>query len=221
MIVAIDGPTAAGKGTLARRLAAHFDLAYLDTGLLYRAVGRKLLAAGGDPADIALATQVALALGPEDLERADLRAQEVAEAASKVAAIPAVRACLLAFQQNFARHPPMGKAGAILDGRDIGTVVCPDADVKLFLTASPEVRAQRRHTELLGRGVGSIYARVLSEVRGRDERDSRRDVAPLLPAPDAVELDTTGLDADAVFTQAVALIERRLLDRRLTMSQPS
>ncbi|MSO76621.1 MAG: (d)CMP kinase [Alphaproteobacteria bacterium] len=210
MIIAIDGPAAAGKGTLARRLAAHFALAYLDTGLLYRAVARKLLDAGGEANDATAAAAIARGLVPADLEQAGLRQPEVSDAASKVAAIEGVRAALLAFQRSFAHHPPRGAMGAVLDGRDIGTVVCPDATVKLFLTATPEVRARRRHTELLGEGVESIYARVFVEVRGRDERDSQRGIAPLVPAQDAVELDTTGLDADAVFARALALIGCRL-----------
>ncbi len=198
MIIAVDGPAAAGKGTLARRLAAHLGLPYLDTGLLYRAVGRLVLDNGADPADPAAAEAAALVLRAEDMARADLRGPAQDDAASKVAAIPAVRAALLAFQRRF------GKArGAVLDGRDIGTVVFPEAEVKLFVTASPEARALRRHLE---RGGQVPLEQVRAEMAARDARDAGRDVAPLAPAPDAVLLDTTGLDADAAFAAALGII---------------
>lgn len=203
-VIAVDGPAAAGKGTLARRLAAALDLPHLDTGLLYRAVGRRVLDAGHDPADAAAARQ-AEALIAEDLARPDLRAPEVDRAASLVAAIPAVRAALLAFQRRFAEA-----RGAVLDGRDIGTVVFPDADLKLFVTASDEERARRRWLELKGRGVEIPFETVLADLRARDARDASRDVAPLRPAADAIVLDTTDLDAEAAFARALAIVRERL-----------
>ncbi len=208
MIIAVDGPVAAGKGTLARRLAEALDCAYLDTGSIYRAVAARILAAGGDPQDPATAEAAARALTPADLERDDLRLEQVGQAASQVAAIPAVREALLDFQRHFAASPPGGKSGAVLDGRDIGTVVCPDADMKFFLTASVEARAARRHKELIARGEQSIYARVLQDLRERDARDSGRATAPLRAAEDAVRLDTSGMDADEAFAVAMAEIAR-------------
>lgn len=210
MIIAIDGPSASGKGTLARRLAAALDLACLDTGLLYRAVGAKLLARGQKPEDPAAAEQAAADLALEDLSRADLRSEAVAEAASQVAALPGVRAQLLAFQRRFAAQPPDGKAGAVLDGRDIATVVCPEADVKVFLTANLETRAARRSKELQERGEEAIYPRVLQEMQDRDARDSGRAAAPLRPAEDAIVLDTTEMDSDAVFETVLAVAQARL-----------
>ncbi len=213
MIIAIDGPAAAGKGTLARRLADHFSLALLDTGLLYRATGLKVMGAGGDPADAGAAAAAARALDPEDLKNPDLRADGAASAASKVAVIPEVRAALLEFQRDFAKNPPNSGPnevkGAVIDGRDIGTVVCPGADVKLFITASAEVRAERRLKELQERGLEAIYARVLQEMKERDARDSNRDTAPLKPAGDAFVLDTSGMDAEAVFAKALDHIQQR------------
>jgi cytidylate kinase len=207
LVIAIDGPAAAGKGTLARRLADHLSLAYLDTGSIYRAVGISLLTAGQDPAAPAAAAAAAQALSPESLMilQADplLRAEEGARAASLVAAQPPVRAALLDFQRAFASTPPGGAAGAILDGRDIGTVVCPDATVKLFVTASVEERARRRVKELRERGEESIESRVLQDMKERDERDQARAVAPLRPADDALVLDTSDLDADAAFAAAL------------------
>ena len=188
--VAIDGPAAAGKGTIGRALAARFGLAHLDTGLLYRAVG----ALGGDP------VAAARALRPEDLARDDLRSLAAGEAASRVAVIPEVRAALLAFQRAFARR----EGGAVLDGRDIGTVICPEAEVKLYVTASPEVRAQRRWRE-----VGGDPAQVLAEVRARDARDMGRAEAPLKPAPDAVMLDTSDLSIAAALARAVDVVAAR------------
>jgi CMP/dCMP kinase len=210
MIIAIDGPAAAGTGTLGRRLAQHLHLAFLDTGGLYRAVALKVLDGGGNPADPAAAEAAAKAIRPADLETPRLREDGVSQAASVVAAQPAVRAALLAFQRDFAHHPPAGFKGALLDGRDIGTVVCPDATVKLFVTASAEARAMRRFKELQAAGVGTIYDRVLQDIEQRDARDRERQTAPLRPAGDAIELDTTALDADAAFTKAADLIARKL-----------
>jgi CMP/dCMP kinase len=207
MIIAVDGPAAAGKGTLARRLALVLNLAYLDTGTLYRAVGLSVLRAGGDPADEATAVEAAENLDRGILEDPELRGDAAANAASKVAAIPAVRKELLAFQRDFAANPPPGKTGAIIDGRDIGTVVFPKADVKLFVTASAEARAERRLKELQARGIEAIYATVLQDMKERDARDQARAVAPLVPAKDAHILDTTDLDADEAFEQALAIVD--------------
>jgi cytidylate kinase len=205
LIVAIDGPAAAGKGTLARRLAARLGLPYLDTGLLYRAVGRLVLDRAADPQDPAAAEAAALALAPADLDRPDLRTPEAAMAASAVAAVPAVRAALLAFQRSF------GQArGAVLDGRDIGTVVFPQARVKLFVTASPAARARRRWLELQAAGSTVPLAQVEAETRQRDAQDAARATAPMKPAPDAVLLDTTALDADQAFAAALAHLDTRL-----------
>ena len=206
MIIAIDGPAAAGKGTLARRVSEHLNLAYLDTGLLYRAVGKKVLDAGDDPENAEAAEKVARALVPDDLKADGLRVDAVGQAASKVSAVPGVRAALLDFQKDFAKTPPAGSDGAVLDGRDIGTVVCPDATAKLFITASTEVRAERRFKELHRADSTVIYARVLEDMKERDERDSSRSVAPLEPAQDAKILDTSQLDTDQVFEQALAFI---------------
>jgi cytidylate kinase len=201
LIIAVDGPASAGKGTLARRLAAHFGLPYLDTGLLYRAVGRRVLDAGADPADPIAAEAAARALQPADLERADLRGPEADSAASAVAAVAGVRAALLDFQRAFGRA-----RGAVLDGRDIGTVVFPDAGAKLYVTASPEARGLRRYKELLGRGVAADLATVTAEVRARDAADAARAAAPMKPAADAKILDTTDLDPDQAFMAALALM---------------
>lgn len=210
MIIAIDGPAAAGKGTLARRLADHFGLAILDTGLLYRAVGMNLVRQGGDPEDAVAAAGVARALRPQDLAADDLRTDAAADAASRVSAVPAVRQALLEFQRAFAENPPdigSGAAkGAILDGRDIGTVVCPDADYKLFITAAVEVRAERRFFELRERGLDAIHGRVLTDMKERDARDSDRAVSPLVPAKDALQLDTSEMDADQAFDAALRFI---------------
>lgn len=197
LTIAIDGPAAAGKGTIARAVAAHFGLAHLDTGLLYRAVGAGVLA-GGE------AVAVARALGPADLARADLRSAAVAQAASQVATNPDVRDALTAFQRRFASQPQ----GAVLDGRDIGTVICPDAAVKLFVTASAPCRAQRRWAELRAKGDLASYDTVLADVQARDARDAGRSVAPLAAAADAVLLDTSDLDIDQAIARAIAIIER-------------
>jgi cytidylate kinase len=193
--IAIDGPAAAGKGTISRAVAAHFGCAHLDTGLLYRATGRRVLD-GLDP------VAAAQSLRPEDLERDDLRTPEVADAASKVAAIAEVRAALVDFQRAFARR----SGGAVLDGRDIGTVICPEAEVKLFVTASPEVRAERRYLELTGKGHDVTRAQVLADVKERDARDSERATAPLKPATDAVVLDTSDLSIDEAVARAIAVV---------------
>lgn len=210
MIIAIDGPAAAGKGTLARRLADHFGLALLDTGLLYRAVGMNLVRNGHDPNDAESAEAVARGLKPEDLEAGDLRDDAAADAASRVSVIPGVRKALLEFQRKFAENPPDiatgGAKGAVLDGRDIGTVVCPSADVKLFVTASVEVRAERRFKELRERGLDAIHGRVLADMKERDARDQDRAVSPLEPAEDAYQLDTSDLDADQAFAAALGFI---------------
>lgn len=197
--VAIDGPAAAGKGTISRAVAAHFGLAHLDTGLLYRAVGRRMLA-GVPPVD------AARALVAEDLEDPDaLRTAEMAEAASKVAVIPEVRAALTDFQRAFARRA----GGAVLDGRDIGTVICPEAEVKLFVTANAEVRAERRLKELHAAGFDTDYATVLADVRARDARDADRAAAPMLAAEDAVTLDTSTMSVDEAVAKAVATVTAR------------
>ena len=210
LVIALDGPAASGKGTLARRLAEAFDLAYLDTGSLYRAVAARVLANGADPQDEAVAATAAEALDPADLQRPDLRSQTVGAAASQVAAQPRVRQALLDFQRRFAARPPDGLSGAVLDGRDIGTVVCPDADVKIYVVASPEVRAERRHRELIARGEPSIYPQVLAEIQERDARDSARAAAPLKPADDAVQLDTSELDIEAAFQAAKRIVAETL-----------
>jgi cytidylate kinase len=210
-IVAVDGPAAAGKGTLAKRLAAEFNLAYLDTGSLYRAVAAKLIAAGGDVDDPLAAATAADNLKSGDLERSDLRDEAVGDAASKVSAMGEVREALLVFQRDYAHNPPGGVAGAILDGRDIGTVVCPEACAKLFVTASLEERARRRHEELRGRGEDSIYAAVLRDMEARDVRDAARTLAPLQPASDAYSLDTSKMDVEAAFEAACTFIRTRCL----------
>jgi cytidylate kinase len=202
MIIAIDGPAGVGKGTLAKRLAAHFGLHHLDTGSLYRGVGRDVLAAGHNPADAEDSTAAARALDPSTLDDPRLRDDEVAAAASVVAAIPAVRTALLLFQREFAHRPP----GAVLDGRDIGTVVCPGAEIKLFIDARPEVRAARRWRELRARGMAVDLAQVLAEIHERDDRDRNRSAAPLAAASDAIVLDTSNLDADGAFAAALKAI---------------
>jgi CMP/dCMP kinase len=201
-VIAIDGPAAAGKGTLAQRLAAHYGLNYLDTGLLYRAVGRIMADRGFDLDNEDIAEAIAAALDPDDLKDTRLRGHEAGELASRVAVHPRVRATLVEFQRAFARRAP----GAVLDGRDIGTVICPDADVKIFVTAGSEVRARRRTDELNAKGRQVDYRRILSEIRERDRRDSGRTIAPLRPADDAIVLDTSGLDRDGAFARAVEIV---------------
>ena len=202
LAIAIDGPAAAGKGTLARRLAAEYNLAYLDSGSLYRGTALTLLRDGLQSPDEAAAVAAAQKLRPELLTDPELRAEATGRLASQVAAIPPVRASLLDWQRDFAKHPPAGKRGAVLDGRDIGTVVLPDAMVKLFITASDEARALRRFKELQAKGETAIYARVLEDMRERDGRDTARSTAPMRPAEDALIIDTSALDADQVFRLA-------------------
>jgi cytidylate kinase len=203
VIITVDGPAASGKGTLAKRLAKHYGLPHLDTGMLYRGVGYLMLQTGHALDDAAASARIAASLDPSKIDQDKLRSDEVGEAASKVAAIPGVRAALLKLQQDFAKQP----GGAVLDGRDTGTVIAPDADVKLFVTASPEVRAKRRHIELAARRTPVEYCAVISDIKKRDERDSRRSIAPLKPAPDAVLLDTTHLDIEAAFRAAIEIVE--------------
>ena len=206
MIVTIDGPAAAGKGTLARRLAAALGYVYLDTGAIYRAVAKSMLDADGDPDDPGEAAAHAEALDPAMLDDPGLRGEAVGDAASRVAALPAVRTALLAFQRRVAATPP----GAVLDGRDTGTVICPEAELKLFVTASLEERARRRLEELRSKGETLMLPEVLAEVAARDSRDRTRLTAPLQPADDAVEIDTTGMAPDAVFQRARLLAMERL-----------
>ncbi|MEQ8282706.1 MAG: (d)CMP kinase [Parvibaculum sp.] len=206
MIVAVDGPAASGKGTLARALARHYGLHYLDTGSLYRAVGQAVLAAGGDPADEKAARAAAEALDAARIDEKAIRTAEAGHAASVVAAMPAVRAAILDLQRRFAAQKP----GAVLDGRDIGTVVCPDADVKLFVSASPEIRAHRRWLELNNSGSGPSEAQVLEDVRERDRRDAERAASPMKRAADAHLLDTSDLSIEAAFDAAVAIIDKAM-----------
>ncbi|MDH7797459.1 MULTISPECIES: (d)CMP kinase [unclassified Beijerinckia] len=205
MIIAIDGPAASGKGTIARRLASHFGLPHLDTGLIYRATARIVLDWDDRLDDVQRAVAAARGLALTDFDEERLRGAQMGEAASVVAAMPEVRAELIDLQKRFATRP----GGAVLDGRDIGTVVCPQADVKIFVTASPEVRAQRRALELRGRGEKITYEDVLADIRRRDERDSHRSAAPLRMAADATLLDTSDLDIDGAFAAARAIVEER------------
>ena len=205
MLIAVDGPAASGKGTIARAIARELGLPHMDTGLLYRAVALTLWRWGGDPSSEFEALRACNEFGvdPEDPE---LRSEPVSKIASSISAYPSVRAALLERQQEFAGQP----GGAVLDGRDIGTVIAPAADVKLFVTASAEVRAERRLRELLERGMKAHYDDVLADIRSRDERDSNRDVAPLKQAPDAIVLDTSELDIDQAITQALRLVRERV-----------
>ena len=205
MIIAIDGPAASGKGTLARRLARHYDLPHLDTGLLYRATARAMMQSGIPLDDAASAVAAARGLALTDFDESLLRGRDMGEAASRVAAIPDVRAALIEAQRAFASRPQ----GAVLDGRDIGTVICPQARHKIFVTAAAEERARRRMLELAGRGEIADFTALLEDILKRDARDRDRSTAPLRAASDALVLDTTQLDADAAFAQALAMIERR------------
>jgi cytidylate kinase len=204
MIIAIDGPAASGKGTLGKRLAAHYGLRHLDTGLLYRAVAQAVLDSGYRLDDASRAAAAAQALDPTQFDEAALKSHAAGEAASVVSAIPEVRAALFRLQQDFAAVPP----GAVLDGRDIGTVICPFANAKIFVTASPEVRARRRAIEMRRLGQIADETTILADIRRRDERDSQRTIAPLKPAPDAHILDTSELDIDAVVRKAIAIVEK-------------
>jgi len=203
MIIAIDGPAASGKGTLGKRLAAHYGLRHLDTGLIYRAVTKALVDAGDRLDDVDRAVAAAKALDPGGFDEKALKSHSIGEAASIVSALPEVRAALLAFQRDFGRAPP----GAVLDGRDIGTVIFPDADVKIYVDATPEVRARRRAAEIAGAGGAVSEAEVLADIRRRDERDTRRAAAPLRAASDAHLLDTSHLDIDAAFRAAIDIVE--------------
>ncbi len=203
MIIAIDGPAASGKGTLGKRLAAHYGLPHLDTGLIYRAVAKAVLDKGQRPNDAVAATAAAKSLDPSHFDEVALKAHSISEAASVVSAIPAVREALLAFQRDFAARAP----GAVLDGRDIGTVICPDADVKIYVTATPEVRARRRTAEYNVQGRAIEEAEVLADILSRDQRDQNRAIAPLKQAQDAHLLDTTHLDIDAAIRAAIDIVE--------------
>ncbi len=205
MIIAIDGPSASGKGTLAKKLAEHYQLAYLDTGLLYRKVAFDVLEAGEDPANIEAAEKAARNLDLSNVKEGLLRSSEIAGAASIVAAEPCVRAEILDFQRKFAKNPD----GAVLDGRDIGSFVCPDADFKLFVSASPEVRAKRRFLELVAAGYTGTLEQVTREIEARDTRDRNRKVAPLRQAEDAHLLDTSNLDIETAFRTAVEWIDSK------------
>ncbi len=209
MIIAIDGPAASGKGTLGKRLATHYGLRHLDTGLIYRAVAKALLDAGRNPNDGTAAIAAARALDPSRFDEIALKAHSISEAASIVSAIPEVRAALLAFQRDFAAKPP----GAVLDGRDIGTVICPNADVKVYVTATPEARARRRAAEYRAQGRNIDEAAVLADITKRDERDQSRAAAPLKQAPDAHLLDTTHLDIDAAIRAAIDIVEATRVGR--------
>jgi cytidylate kinase len=203
MIIAIDGPAASGKGTIGKRLAAHYGLRHLDTGLLYRAVAKTVLDAGQEPGNAQAAIAAAQALDPSRFDEAALKGPGVGEAASLVSAVPEVRAALVGFQREFAAAAP----GAVLDGRDIGTVICPDADVKIFVTATPDVRAQRRANEYRASGKNIPEADVLADIRSRDERDSNRSASPLKKADDAHLLDTTELNVEQAVAAAIAIVE--------------
>ena len=205
LVIAVDGPAASGKGTIARSLARHFGLPHMDTGLLYRQVALNLWRWGGDPGNEFEALRACHELGV-DHDDPELRSEPVSRIASAISAYPAVRAALLDRQQDFAKQP----GGAVLDGRDIGTVIAPQADVKLFVTASPEVRAKRRMGELLSRGMPSHYDDVLLDIRARDERDTHREIAPLKPADDAILFDTSDLDVNAAVAEAIRLVEERV-----------
>jgi cytidylate kinase len=204
-VIAVDGPAASGKGTIARALARHYSLPHMDTGLLYRAVGLNLWRWGGDPSSEFEALRAVGELGfdPADPE---LRTEPVSKFASTISAYPSIRTALLERQREFAAQP----GGAVLDGRDIGTVIAPEADAKLFVTAAPEVRARRRLEELLKRGMTAHYEDVLADIRSRDERDSNRAIAPLKPAPDALLLDTSALDVEQAIAEALRLVREKL-----------
>jgi cytidylate kinase len=205
MIVAIDGPAASGKGTLGKRLAQHFGFRHLDTGLLYRAVAKSMIDAGHPLEDRVRAAEMARALDPASFQESALKRHDIGEAASVISAIPPVRDALVAFQRSFAAQPP----GAVLAGRDIGTVICPDADVKIFVTATPDVRSSRRFLEMQSQGSAISLSEVQSDIARRDERDRARAIAPLVPALDARMLDTTHMNADEALAAAIEIVEAR------------
>lgn len=202
LLIAIDGPAASGKGTVAKKIAGHFGLEYLDTGSIYRAAGYKILQSGENPEDEKIAVKYAGQITAEDLKNPHLYDEGVGKIASIIAAIPAVREVLFRFQREFADNPK----GAVLDGRDIGTVICPDANFKFYITAKLEARAERRYKQLQNKGISIIYQSVLDDLRARDDRDSKRKIAPLTKAPDAVHIDTTHMDADEVFAKIISMI---------------
>ena len=213
-IIAIDGPSASGKGTIARKLAAHFGFAHLDTGLLYRSVGLAVLRAGGDPSDAAQAEKAARSFDPMQImamaDDPELRSDIASVVASKVASFAGVRDALLKFQQSFCQNPPGNAPGAVLDGRDIGTVIAPYAKIKIFVTASAEARADRRFKELQGRGQNTSYDAVLADMKKRDADDAARVLAPTKPAEDAVMLDTTNMNAEQAFEEALRIAEKKI-----------
>ncbi len=210
VVIAVDGTAASGKGTLATKLAEHFDFAHLDSGSLYRLVALGVVDAGGDPNREADAVRAAQAIDHRRASDPAIRTAEMGRVASLVSVFPAVRAALLQYQRHFAAHPPGGEKGAVIDGRDIGTIVCPDADAKLFVDAAPDVRAHRRWLELKAAGAAPDEAALLAEIRERDRRDRERPIAPLKQAADAALLDTTHLDIDAAFAAALALVRPRV-----------
>ena len=212
VVIAVDGPAASGKGTLSNSLANHFDFARLDTGLIYRALGLKVLGDGTDASDKQKVILLANQLSFDDLNQENLRSEKVGAVASRVSAIPDVRAVLLKFQRDFAAHPPAEKSGVVLDGRDIGTIVCPNANFKIFLIADKDVRATRRFKELQERGLRVIYSQILRDMVDRDARDSLRSVAPLEPAKDAFVLDTSKLSVDATFAAVLRYISTQNKD---------
>jgi len=213
VVIAVDGTAASGKGTLARKLAAHFGFAHLDSGSLYRLAALGVLEAGGDPENEADAVAAARAVDPARAGDAAIRTDAVGRAASQVSAIPAVRAALLQFQRSFAARPPGGAPGAVIDGRDIGTIVCPDAAAKLFVDATPEIRARRRFLELKAHGIADSEAEVLADINARDARDRARAIAPMKPAPDAHLLNTSDLDIEPAFAAALALVKDKVEQR--------
>ena len=203
IIIAVDGPAASGKGTIAKALARHYGLPHMDTGMLYRSVALSLWKFGGDAGNEFEALRAVEGIEQISVDDEELRSETIGKLASKVSAYPSVREALLERQHSFARQP----GGAVLDGRDIGTVICPDASAKLFVTATPEIRAERRHKEILGRGINAHFDEVLADIRARDERDAGRDAAPLMVAKDAFVLDTTSLDVDAAVAAAIEAVE--------------
>jgi cytidylate kinase len=209
LVIAIDGPAASGKGTLARRLARALGLAHLESGLLYRATALRLLRDHFDPTNTQAATEAARRITLGELSDPGLRDEATSSAASVVSAYPAVRDALVKLQRDFAAHPPKGTQGVVIDGRDVGTIICPDADFKIFLEASPEIRAERRVRELRAKGLEAISSRVLQDMKERDARDRDRAVSPLKPAEDAFILDTTDLDEDGALQAALAFIRSR------------